>query len=148
MCNYFRKHGQYYRRKHLYSHLNIAKEKEDEEAARQILAIIQPEKDKQFWRRMSFALGKQRGGTCFRVQVEHEDGTTEDHSSQMEVQEAIWDNIHRKRFHLAESAPLCQEPLHGIFGYNAICDTSQQILDGTYNFPWDFDEATKEILQE
>ncbi len=131
-----------------YSRLNIAKDKEDEEAARQILAIIQQEKDKQFWRRMSFALGKQQGGTCFWVQVEHEDGTTEDHSSQTEVQEAIWDNIHRKSFHLAESAPLCQEPLRGTFGYNAICDTSKQILDGTYDFPWDFDEATKEILQE
>ena len=105
-------------------------------------------KDKQFWRRMSFALGKQRGGTCFRVQVEHEDETTEDHSSQTEVQEAIWDNIHRKRFHLAESAPLCQEPLRKTFGYKAICDTSKQILDGTYDFSRDFDEATKEILQE
>jgi hypothetical protein len=64
------------------------------------------------------------------------------------LQEAIWDNIHRKRFHLAESAPLCQEPFHGTFGYNAICDTSQKILDGTYDYPKDFDEATKEILQE
>ncbi len=44
MYDYFRKHGQYYRRKHLYSRLNIAKEKEDEEAARQILTIIQREK--------------------------------------------------------------------------------------------------------
>jgi hypothetical protein len=89
MCDYFQKHGQYHRRKHLYSHLNIAKEKEDEAAARQILAIIQREKDKQFWQRMSFALGKQRGGTCFRIQVEQEDGTTDDYSNQMEVQEAI-----------------------------------------------------------
>jgi hypothetical protein len=36
--------------KHLYSHLEAAKEKEDEEAACQILAIIQQEKDKRFWR--------------------------------------------------------------------------------------------------
>jgi hypothetical protein len=44
MCNYFWKHGHYYRRKHLYSRLDIAKEKEDEEAARQILDIIQQKK--------------------------------------------------------------------------------------------------------
>jgi hypothetical protein len=40
-CEYFQKNGHYYRRKHLYSRLEGAKEKEDEEAARQILMIIQ-----------------------------------------------------------------------------------------------------------
>jgi hypothetical protein len=148
MCNYFQKHGHYYQRKHLYSRLDIAKEKDNEEAARQILAIIQQEKDKGFWQRMSYALGRQRGGACFRVQVEQGDGTTEEYTSQMELQEAIWNNIHRKRFHLAELAPLCQEPLRDTFGYNAICNTSQKILDRTYDYPQDFDEATKEILQE
>jgi hypothetical protein len=39
-CEYFRKNGKYYRRKHLYNRLNVTKEKEDEEAAYQILAII------------------------------------------------------------------------------------------------------------
>ncbi len=39
-CDYYRKHRNFYQRKHLYSRLNKAKEKEDEEAARQILAII------------------------------------------------------------------------------------------------------------
>jgi hypothetical protein len=48
-CEYFRKNGHYYWRKHLYSRLEVAKEKEDEEAVRQILAIIQREKDKPFW---------------------------------------------------------------------------------------------------
>jgi hypothetical protein len=41
MCDYFQKHGQYYWRKHLYSCLEAAKEKEDEEVAHQILAFIQ-----------------------------------------------------------------------------------------------------------
>jgi hypothetical protein len=104
-CKYFRKNGYYYQRKHLYSRLEVAKEKEDEEAARQILTIIQREKDKQFWQRMTYDLGKPRGGACFRVQVEQGDGMTEEYTGQEEMQEAIWDNIHRKRFNLAESAP-------------------------------------------
>ncbi len=147
-CDYFRKNGQYHQRIHLYAHLDIAKEKEDEEAAQQILAIIQREKDRQFWHKMSYAMGRQRGGACFRVQVEQRGGTTAEYTSQLELQEAIWNNIHRKQFYLAESATLCQVPLHGTFRYNAICDTSQRILDGTYDYPQDFDEATKEILQE
>jgi hypothetical protein len=84
----------------------------------------------------------------FRVQVEQEDGSTMEHTGQDNLHEAIWDNIHRRWFHLAESAPLCQFPLRGIFGYNAICQTSQDMLDGTYEYPEDFDLATREILEE
>ncbi len=97
---------------------------------------------------MSYALGKPRGGECIRVQVEQGDGTTVEYTSQTELQEAIWKNIHQKQFHLAELAPLCQEPLRSTFGYNVICNISQQILDGMYDYPQYFDTATKEILQE
>ena len=117
-------------------------------AASQILAIITQEKDKRFWRRMANTLGKPRSGACFWVQVEEEDGTTREHTGQDDLHEAIWDNIHRRLFHLAESVLLCQFPLRGIFGYNAICQTSQKILDGTYEYPEDFDLGTREILEE
>ncbi len=147
-CKYFRKNGRYYRRKHLYNHLDAAKEKEDKEAAKQILANIQHEKDKIFWRRISYSLGKPRGGACFRVQVEQADGTVQEYSGQGNLQGAIWRNIHEKCFHLVELAPLCSGPLRGTFGYNAICQTSHEILEGTYEYPSHFDQATKAILQE
>jgi len=47
--DYFYKHRKYYRRKDLYTRLDAAKEKDNKEAAKQILAIIQREKDKSFW---------------------------------------------------------------------------------------------------
>jgi hypothetical protein len=47
-CNHFRKHGKYYRHKHLYCCLETAKEKEDEEAECQILTIIQRQRDRSF----------------------------------------------------------------------------------------------------
>jgi hypothetical protein len=46
--NYFRKHNKAYRRKHLFQHLDAAKEKEDNKAAKKIIAIIQREKDRSF----------------------------------------------------------------------------------------------------
>jgi hypothetical protein len=92
--------------------------------------------------------GKPRGGSCFKVQVEQEDGTVKEHSSQEDLQNTIWTNIHRKRFYLAEEAPLCSGPLRGQFGYNAITPTARAILAGTYQYPPEFDEATKEILKE
>ncbi len=48
-CNYFRKHGKAYQRKHLFQCLDASKEKEDDKAAKQILAIIHREKDRSFW---------------------------------------------------------------------------------------------------
>jgi hypothetical protein len=48
-CNYFRKHGKAYWRKHLFQCLDAAKEKEDDKAAKQILAIIQREEDRSCW---------------------------------------------------------------------------------------------------
>ncbi len=147
-CDYYRKHGNYYQWKHLCSRLNKAKKKEDEEATRQILAIIQTEKERRYWRRMNYALGKPRGGACFKVQMEGVDGTVTKYTGKDELENAIWDNIHRKRFILAEDAPLCSGKLHGEFGYNAISPAAALILAGTYEYPDDFDKATKEILQE
>jgi hypothetical protein len=68
--------------------------------------------------------------------------------SQEDLQNAIWTSIHRKRFYLVEEAPLCSGPLRGQFRYNAITPTAQAILAGTYQYPPEFDEATKEILKE
>jgi hypothetical protein len=97
---------------------------------------------------MSYSLWKPRGGACFKVQVEQADGMVREYSGQDNLQEAIWSNIHEKCFHLAKLAPLCSGTLRGTFGYNAICQTSHEILKGMYVYPPDFDEATKEILQE
>jgi hypothetical protein len=43
---------------------------------------------------------------------------------------------------------MCSRPLRGLFGYNSVTPTTKAILEGTYHYPPDFDEATKEILQE
>jgi hypothetical protein len=43
---------------------------------------------------------------------------------------------------------MCSGPLRSLFGYNSVTPTAKAILEGTYHYPTDFDEATKEILQE
>jgi hypothetical protein len=49
-CDYFRKHGKQYQQKHLYQCLEKAREIEDDDKEKEILAIIQREKDRSFWR--------------------------------------------------------------------------------------------------
>jgi hypothetical protein len=95
-CNPFRKQGKYHCCKHLYRQLATAKEKEDEVAERQILAFIQRERDRSFWRCLNYALGKPQGRACFKVQVEQAGGTVDKINGKEDLHEAIWENIHRK----------------------------------------------------
>jgi hypothetical protein len=64
------------------------------------------------------------------------------------VQEAIFNEVYRKRYNLAEEAPICQGVLRGQFGYISTSPMAQTVLDGTYDFPPDMDKATKEIFVE
>ena len=91
--------------------------------------------------RINYALGKPRGGACFKVQVEQGDGDVDEITKKEAFHGAIWNNIHKKRFVLAEDAPLCQGPLQGLFRYCAVSITAQSILCGTYEYPEDFDLA-------
>lgn len=148
-CKYFRKHGQRYRRKHLNKCLEKARDKADDAAEKKILAIIQREKDRSFWRRLNYALGKHKRSRGVRVvHTETPEGELVEHNTRQSVQEAIWNEIHHKRFYLAEGAPICQGNMRGEFGYSAVSPTAKAILDGTYEYPEWFDEATKELCEE
>ena len=94
----------------MHKRLQAARDREDDEAERKILQIIQREKDKQLWRRLKYALGKVSGGAVNEVHIQHE-GQTLAIKSRDKLHQAIWDEVHRKRFHLAEEAPICQGKL-------------------------------------
>jgi hypothetical protein len=148
-CDHYRKNGKHYRRRHLRDCLTRARDKEDSDKEREILEIIQLEKDRSFWRRINYVMGKSRNGSVRRVLVENDkEGTLTEHTTQASVEEAIFNNIHRKRFTLAEAAPACNGRLRGLFGYNAATVTAERILNGSYTYPIEFDTATKEICEE
>jgi hypothetical protein len=148
-CNYFRRHGTAYQRKHLNNCLDCAHEKDDSNKEQEILAIIQRKKDRSFWHQLNYVMDKPRNSLVRQVLVEDEEqGTLTELITQESVQEAIFDNIHQKQFSLAEAAPTCNWPLQGLFGYNAVTIKAQQILDRLYPYPPDFDQATKEICEK
>lgn len=149
-CDYYQRHGKFYRQKHLKKCLQMAREMEDDAHEKEILAIIKRERDRSFWRCLNYGMGKARGGSVRRVLVESpgQEGILMEHNTAESIQDAIFSNIHQKRFYLAENAPICSGELWGKFGYNAITRTAQQILNGTYTYPPDFDQATREICEE
>jgi hypothetical protein len=148
-CDYYRRNGKHYRRKHLNDCLARARDKDDSDKEREILAVIQREKDRSFWRRINYVMGKARNGSVRRVLVENDaEGTLTEFITKEAVEEAIFNNIHRMRFYLAEAAPACNGRLRGLFGYNAATVTAERILNGTYDYPDDFDQATRDICEE
>ena len=50
--------------------------------------------------------------------------------------------MHDERFCLAEEAPICNGKLKGEFGYLARTDVVKKVLNGTYSYANDFDEAS------
>ena len=60
-CNYYRKHDHLYRRRHLCNQLKIAKSSGDVLAEACILAIIEREKQRLYWRRLNYAMSKPKG---------------------------------------------------------------------------------------
>jgi hypothetical protein len=62
------------------------------------------------------------------------------------VQETIFNEVHQKRYNLAEEAPICQGRLRGQFSYISTSPTAKTVLDGTYGFPPNMDVATRELF--
>jgi hypothetical protein len=86
---------------------------------------------------MNYALGKHiHSRSVWVVQVEDGAGGVIEYKTKESVQEAIFNEVHQKRYNLAEEALICQGVLlRGQFGYISTSLTVQTILDGTYNFP-------------
>jgi hypothetical protein len=93
-CDYFRKNGHRHRRQHLMNCLEAAQDQYDKTAERNVLAIIKREKDKAFWRRLNYALGKHvRGQSVRAVQVEDGARGVVDFDTEDTVQEAIFNEF-------------------------------------------------------
>ena len=129
--------------------LEVAQDRADKTAEQNILAIIKQEKDKAFWRRLNYALGKHIHGQSVRaVQVVDGAGGVLDFDTGEAVQDAIFNEVHCMHYNLAEEAPICQGALHGQFGNTATSPTARSVLDGTYKFPPEMDAATRELFEE
>ena len=146
--NYYNFFGKRYRKQRLNNYLNRAKKNINEESENKILEIIQREKDRSLWGRLNDSMGKSGGGSVKSVQIERYRGAIYEATTQQTVHKTIWDEIHRKRFYLAEQAPICQGSLRGDFGYTACSPTAKKVLEGRYEYPEGFDSATRELLEE
>ena len=70
-------------------------------------------------------MGKSRGRSLRSVQIEQDREAIDEATTQQTVNEAIWDEIHRKRFYQAEQAPIFRGSLRGDCGYTACSPTEK-----------------------
>ena len=89
-CNIIRKHGQKYRNRHLKHSLEVAKEKGDEEAEMRILAILKGEKDRAYWRKLSFGMDKPRDHSARIVSERSNDCKVAEFKGHNTVEEVIF----------------------------------------------------------
>jgi hypothetical protein len=102
-----------------------------------------------FWRRLNYALGRHvRGQSVQAVQVEDGAGGVLNFNTEDAVQEAIFNEVHRNQYNLAEEASICQGVLCRQLGYTATSLTAQLVLDSTYELPPEMDNATMELFEE
>jgi hypothetical protein len=89
-----------------------------------------------------------KGHSATSDEVEDGNGKILDFDTQEGVQNAIFNEMHRKGYNLAEEAPICKGSLRGQFRYMLTLPMAWSVLDGSYDFPPDIDEATKELFEE
>ena len=61
-------------------------------------------------------MSRKTGKSVTRVQVAENDGTVRQVSTRREVERTLFQEIHGRRFYIAEQAPICKGRLRGDFG--------------------------------
>jgi hypothetical protein len=123
-CAFYQEHGQCFHRKHLYTWLRIAEEKEDEEAFQKISSIVQWEHQHNFWRKQNYVTGKKRTRSATSIQVEGQGGSIMEHTTQESIKRTIFSEVHEKRYTLAGEAPISNGELFQDFGYRTYTPAS------------------------
>jgi hypothetical protein len=82
------------------------------------------------------------------VQVEDGNDKILEFDMQEGVQNVIFNEVHQKRYNLAEEALICKGFLRGQFGYTSTLPMARSVLDGSYDFLPDIDKATKDLFEE
>jgi hypothetical protein len=137
-----------FRTKHLTKRMQLAQERNDKEAFKKIGDILNKEKQRLFWRWLNFVTGKKHTRCATSVQVKEQPGIFSELSTKETVEDAIFREVHDKRYTLAKEAPICSGKLFDNFGYGANTPASKAVLDGTYQPPPNSDTATAELFDK
>ncbi len=147
-CKFYHKHGRRFCRKHQEERKRIAQEQDNNEAFSKIIAIIQREQQRNFWRKLNYVTGKKRKRSATTIQVKGGARASMERITQESVEQSIYIEVHEKRYTLAGEAPICNGDFFQQFGYTANTPASKRVLDGTYVCPENSDKATRALFDK
>ena len=139
------------RRKFLHLRLREAKEAEDIRESQEIEEIIRRESEKDRQRRINKVVRAPRGRAVLKVQLNDPKITPSTEADYRTTEREIVQEVNSRlgeRFQLGKRAPSSSGALKEALGDLAMSPASQEILDGTFQFPDDCDHATKLLLEE
>jgi hypothetical protein len=88
-CLFYKEHGKRFRRKHLEERKRIAHGEEDQEAFKNISAIIQREQRQDFWRGLNYVTGKKKTRSATNIQVKGQGGAIVERITHDTVEQTI-----------------------------------------------------------
>jgi hypothetical protein len=132
--------------KHL---LDLQKDAEDSGDSTQssiILEILTREQERKNWCCINYSTCPQIGGALIQIQVQSGQ-TTNTYSMEQEVFNQTAEHL-SKRFRLAYSVPCYKVQLFDNLDFMGDTECSQQILDGTYEYPPDMTSGQRRSYKE
>ena len=91
---------------------------------------------------------KTTGRSTRTVSEASDDGAVREYERQEGVEEAVWSSIYDHRFYTAEHAEVFKGKLRGKCGYHALTKAAEEVYEGTYEYPDNFNESTRYSMQE
>lgn len=141
------KNGPLFRLKHLQNLLKRSVQSGDSHRVSKIAGIIQKEAMKKRWNRINRSTRKARGSLTLRVKVPTADGGHNEFKTKESLFSAV-SPILVERFQSALITPCHRGTFFEEIGHLADGPVSQQILEGTYEYPPDLDPATRLLFEE
>ena len=141
------KNGPLFRMKHLQDLLKRSVQSGDAQRVSKIMGIIQKEAMRKRRNRINRSMHKARGSLTLRVKVP----TADDRHDEFKTKESLFSAVSPilvERFQSALIAPCHRGTFFEEVGHLADGPVSQQILEGTYEYPQDLDPATRLIFEE
>ncbi len=95
-CQFYQEHGKQFRSKHLNECMHLAQEQGDKKAMEKIAAIIKQEKQRSFWRRLNYVVGKKCTRSTTSIQVPPPSGLVTEDAIFLEVHGSttLWPKRH------------------------------------------------------
>lgn len=134
------------RKRHLQWCLNRAQKKSDHNASKEIQDIIKAEARRRQQRRINAQIKSRSGFAVTSVKVDTPAGEIT-YTSRDQIEQLTSHHL-RQRFSLGQRAPLHRGSLFQDFGTLGNTEATEQLFNGTYEFPEGCDIATMHYLQE